>query len=205
MRSLITFGLGLFLITGCSSPEIKNIDSWGSSIVFLGDTVSAANGVGEGETFPALIAKKTNFPVINISKVETSSQTVERLSDVFLENPMMVVIVIGATDFINGVSVEETKENLELIVFMVQRENAIAVIVSPDSGILLRNYLAVCREVADSYGAVLIPHVLSGVSDSQKYKIGRVQPNADGHKIVAKRVWKYLKPVIELNHKQRSM
>lgn len=65
-------------------------------------------------------------------------------------------------------------------------------------------YLKGYRAVADRHGAVLIPDILRGVLGNPDLKSDAIHPNAKGHRQIAERVIKSLRPLLEAAGRRRG-
>ena len=114
-----------------------------------------------------------------------------------------VVVELGANDFLRGQPVEETKKNLAEIIERAKSRGAQVLLAgmytTTDAG---RDYESQIHEafqsLAREHGVVLIPFFLEGVAGRDELnQEDRIHPNAEGAKIVAATVYRYLKPLLE--------
>ena len=114
-----------------------------------------------------------------------------------------VILELGANDFLRGQPVAETKKNLAEIIERCKSRGAEVLLAgmytTTDAG---RDYEAQIQEafqsLAREQGVTLIPFFLEGVAGREELnQEDRIHPNAEGEKIVAATVYKYLKPMLE--------
>ena len=184
-------------ITGCSQ-SITNKDSQGQEIICLGDSITEGVGAGAGEDYPSILGKKLAVEVINAGiRGETTRDGLKRIErDVLQKNPRLVIIEFGANDFFLKIPQEETFKNIDKMIALVQNKGSMAAVAAIKIGILSDGYYAGYKEVAQKRKALLIPDILKGVFDHPEYKFDEIHPNAQGYKLVAERIYQYIKPLM---------
>ena len=181
------------------------------SIVFFGNSLTAAYNLAEEQGFPAQIQRKIDaaglpFRCINAGlSGETTAGGLNRI-DWVLKQPIDVfVLELGANDALRGLDLAQSKKNLQGIIDKVKARY-------PECKIILAGMLAppelgehYTTQFRDMYidlaarnKAELVPFLLEGVATIEKYNLpDRIHPNAEGQKIVANNVWTVLRPVLE--------
>jgi acyl-CoA thioesterase-1 len=117
----------------------------------------------------------------------------------------VIVIETGANDGLRGIPVEEMQRNIEQVVARVKavRPNARIVLVQmealPNLGAsYTRRFHAVFPDVAKSAKVDLLPFLLDGVAgDPELNQADGIHPNYRGERIVARNVWKGLRPLLQ--------
>ena len=179
-------------------------------ILFLGDSITAGNGLELSEAFPALIQQKIDakgwrFKAVNAGQSgDTSAGALDRLNWL-LKNPVEVLVLeLGGNDGLRGLPVESTRKNLQLIIDRTKEKYPSARVViagmkvPPNMG---REYgeqfAAIYAGLAKKNKAPLIPFVLEGVGGVPALNLpDGIHPTAKGQEIVAATVWKTLEPVL---------
>ena len=93
------------------TPEIKNLNNSGVSIVAFGDSLTAGKGAPKGSSYPDVLAQKLGREVINMGvSGETAVQAPARLPQVLAQNPYMVLIEFGGNDFMRQQRMEDAAE-----------------------------------------------------------------------------------------------
>jgi acyl-CoA thioesterase-1 len=187
-------------------PPAENVPK----IVAFGDSLTAGYGLRPQESYPALLQKMIDadgfkYEVVNAGvSGDTSAGGVRRI-DWSLEagNVRFVILELGANDFLRGQPVAETKKNLSEIIDRAK---------SRDAQVLLAGMLTTTEtgrdyevEISDAFKSLarehdvpLIPFFLEGVAGIDRLnQQDRVHPNAEGTRIVAATVYRYLKPLLE--------
>jgi Lysophospholipase L1 and related esterases len=179
-------------------------------ILFLGDSITAGNGLELSQAFPALVQEKINakswrFKVVNAGQSgDTSAGALDRLDWLLKNRVEVLVLELGGNDGLRGLPVEGTRKNLQSIIDRTKEKYPEAKIiiagmkVPPNMG---REYAdkfeAVFADLARKNKAPLIPFVLDGVAGVPALNLpDGIHPTAKGQQIVAANVWKTLEPVL---------
>ncbi len=180
-------------------PAVKNADSTGKNIICFGDSITFGYGVKPGEDYPSVLSRISGVPVINAGRDgDTSLLALERLNkDVLAKEPFIVLIEFCGNDFLKGISQEETAGNMKNIIAQVQGAGAIAVIVDISAGLFLRDYRSKFSALARQNKAIFIPSVLSGIITNPSMKSDFMHPNKTGYEIIARRVYRRIKPFLK--------
>jgi acyl-CoA thioesterase-1 len=180
-------------------------------ILFFGDSITAGYGVGEENAFPAFVQQKIdsldwNFKAVNGgSSGETSAGGLSRI-DWMLRQPVSVfVLELGGNDGLRGIDLDATKKNLQKIIDRVEAKypNAEIVItgmqVPPNLGPeYTSNFKEIYPELAEENNAELIPYFLDDLGgDSELMQSDGIHPTEAGHRLLAEKTWKVLKPILQ--------
>jgi acyl-CoA thioesterase-1 len=179
-------------------------------IVAFGDSLTAGYGLAPNEGYPSLLQKMVDadgfkYEVVNAGiSGDTSAGGVRRI-DWTLDsgNVRFVILELGANDFLRGQPVAETKKNLADIIERCKSRGAQVLLAgmytTTDTGMDYEKQIQDCfQSLAKEHGVVLIPFFLEGVAGRDELnQQDRIHPNAEGTKIVAANVYRYLKPMLE--------
>ena len=227
MRNLLFLPfLTLLLLTSCgdTAKEEKETEAETASevennaedsadtgtILFFGDSLTAAMGLDPAEGYPAEIQKiidslGLNYEVLNAGlSGETTAAGRNRIDWVLNQEVDVFVLALGANDGLRGIPVEETYRNLQAIIDKVREENPNVEIVLAGMQIppnLGPEYTTQFRELfprlAEENNLHLVPFLLEGVAGDPKLnQQDGIHPTAEGYDIVAKNVWEVLEPVV---------
>jgi lysophospholipase L1-like esterase len=108
-----------------------------------------------------------------------------------------VIVLFGGNDFLRRVPLEETAESLEQIVLRIQEGGAMVALVGLRLGLFTDEYGPIYKKIANQHGALLIPDVLDGVLSDPKLKSDSIHPNGDGYRIMAERILKKVRPLLQ--------
>lgn len=212
----------LYIFFQSSIPNLHSaIDNAGSdstvspaqkkAILFLGNSLTAGLGLDPGEAFPALIQQKIdslkwNFEAINAGlSGETSSGGLRRINWLLRRKIDLLVLELGANDGLRGIPLDLTRQNLQAIIDRTREKYpAVKIVIAgmevpPNLGDeYTRQFRSIFRELAKQNNAALIPFLLEGVAGVKELNLpDGIHPNARGQQIVARNVWKVLKPLLE--------
>lgn len=182
-----------------------------TTVLFLGDSITAGLGVGEDNAFPAIIQHKVdslgwNVDIINAGlSGETSAGGLRRIDWLMHRRIDVMILELGANDGLRGIDPKSTKKNLQAIIDKVRSKNpGVKIIlagmqVPPNLGEqYATEFKDIYPELAKSNHTLLIPFILNGVGGKPSLNQGDgIHPNIKGHKIVAQNVWEVLKPVLK--------
>ncbi len=177
-------------------------------IVAFGDSLTAGFGLSENETYPALLQERLrqdgyDYEVINAGvSGDTSAGGVRRIDWVLDENVRILILELGANDFLRGHPVAQTKKNLAVIIERAQEENVrvlLAGMFAPtNTGWEYQEQIQqMFNDLSREKAVPLVPFFLEGVAGIPTLNLADgIHPNAAGTKIVAENVYKYLKPML---------
>jgi acyl-CoA thioesterase-1 len=179
-------------------------------IVAFGDSLTAGFGLNPKQSYPALLQQKLDadgykYEVVNAGvSGDTSAGGLRRL-DWSLEggDVRFLILELGANDFLRGQPVRETRRNLSQIIERAKSRGVRVLLAgmytTTNSGnVYLREIDETFKSLASEHDVPLIPFFLENVAGVQELNLDDgVHPNAEGTKIVADTVYKYLKPLLE--------
>ncbi|MEW5758970.1 MAG: GDSL-type esterase/lipase family protein [Candidatus Omnitrophota bacterium] len=189
-------------LTACES-KISNLNSKGKNIICYGDSLTAGEGVEPKFSYPSLLAKEVNYPVINAGMSgESTTEGLKRIkTDVLEKNPYLVIIEFGGNDYLEKMSLEDTYKNLEEMIKQIKSSGAIIALVETRAGLVMGEYSSIYRRLSRKYNTILVPNILDGIFTQPKLKSDYVHPNAEGYRLMSQRVLKAIKPYLKGNHK----
>jgi len=186
-------------LSGCG-PQVKNLNSTGSSIICFGDSLTAGEGAGPGEDYPSVLAGRLKQPVINAGVPgDTTRDGLARIrTDVLDRGPKLVIVEFGGNDFLHQLPRDETFGNLGQMVDLIQQKGAAVALVDLGVDLTLGSgYREGMRRLARRKGAILIPDVLKGIFADPDLKSDQIHPNGRGYAVMAQRVYIGLKPYLQ--------
>ncbi len=182
-------------------------------IVFLGTSLTTGLGLEEDQAFPALIQEMIEsagfeYRVVNAGvSGDTSAGGLRRL-DWLLRLPVAVLVLeIGANDMLRGQSVKALEHNLDAILERTAKTHPQAKFLiagmraAPNLGPEYRSaFDAVYPSLASRHGMCLIPFLLEDVAARRSLnQADGIHPTAEGHALIAMRVWKELELILRAN------
>ena len=180
------------------------------AILVLGDSLSAAYGMEIAESWPSLLQQRLEqdgytHRVFNSSITgETTQGGLTRLPRLLdRHQPDVVIIELGGNDGLRGLPLEVTRANLAAMVEQSQAAGARVVLaemrIPPNYG---RSYTEKFNgnyaELADRYGAVLLPFVLDEIAlQPGMMQADGIHPTVEAQPVILDRVWIVLEPLLE--------
>jgi lysophospholipase L1-like esterase len=187
--------------------RVANLGAPGEVVVFFGDSITQGYGVRPEESFPALVARDLGLATFVNAGVpgDTMAAGLVRIErDVLPHRPRLTLVEFGGNDFLRRVPLEETLENLDGIVKTLIAQGMMVVILEVNVGLMGDPYLQGYRAVAERHGAVLAEDVLRGILSQPDLRGDPIHPNARGHRVIADRVVKVLRPLLKEANRRRG-
>lgn len=178
-------------------------------IVAFGDSLTAGLGVSAEESYPAQLQRRLDgaglrYRVVNAGvSGDTTAGGLRRVAWVLNSKPRIVILELGANDGLRGLSLRETRGNLERIIRQLQAASVTVVLAGmklpPNYGTeYTAGFETIYRSLAQKYHLTLIPFFLDGVAGSASLnQADGIHPTGEGYQIVADRVLKVVKPLLE--------
>ncbi len=180
------------LLVACSHPKHAAIPA-GATVLVLGDSVSYGTGANPGEDYPALLAARTGWNIINAGVPgDTTADGLERLPALLEEHaPKLVLVELGGNDFLRQVPRQETVANLKSILTQITAKGIPAVLVGVPRPNLLGAAVGslsddpIFAEIGKETATPVVEEVLSDVLAKNALKADPIHPNAEGYRKVA--------------------
>ena len=178
-------------------------------IVAFGNSLTAGLGVSPDQSYPAhlqriLDAAGYAYQVVNAGvSGETTAGGVRRVSWVLNSKPAIVILELGGNDGLRGLSLQETKANLERIIQQLQQASVTVVLAGmklpPNYGQdYTGGFEALYQALAKQYRLKMIPFFLDGVAGSSSLnQADGIHPTGEGYRLIVERVFPTLKPLLE--------
>lgn len=195
------------LILGCLFAPYSHADQ--PVILVLGDSLSAAYGIERQAGWVNLLQqrlKQKGYPykVVNASiSGNTTRSGLARLPAALKQHkPSIVVIELGGNDGLQGLSLNEFRNNLASMTELAQKAHAKVLLcgvrIPPNLGLEYgARFLGVYMEVSDKYQVPLVTYIMKGVSqNSHLMQDDGVHPTAKGQPVILENVWEKLVSLI---------
>ena len=195
--------LGLLL---CCAPALA---AETRSVLVLGDSLSAGYGLGAREGWVALTGQrmKSSHPgwrVVNGSiSGETTAGGAARIErELARVKPAVLVIELGANDGLRGLSLAQTRANLDRMLRAAKTAKARVLLIGmrlpPNYGPeYTQGFERVFTELAKKHDAVLLPFLLAPVAaDRNAFQADNLHPTAAAQPKLRDHVWASLSPLL---------
>ncbi len=186
------------------------LPGWATTILVLGDSLSAGYGIAVEQGWVALLEdrlKKEHKPatVVNASiSGETSAGARRRLAQLLrAHHPDIVIIELGGNDGLRGLAPARTEANLAAMIEMALQNQAKVLLLGMK---LPRNYgprfrerfEAVYRRLSRRYPVAFVPFFLDEVAlDDRLMQADGIHPRAAAQPRLLERVWPVLKTMLD--------
>src|SRR5688572_10239040 len=203
------YGSALAASTPSSSPSKTQVPVKRPRIVAFGDSLTAGLGVAPDHSYPAHLQRALDaagyaYRVVNAGvSGETTAGGVRRVSWVLNSKPAIVILELGGNDGLRGLSLQETKANLERIIQQLQQASVTVVLAGmklpPNYGQdYTEGFEALYQALAKQYRLTLIPFFLDGVAGSSSLnQADGIHPTGEGYRIIVEKIIPTLEPLLE--------
>lgn len=169
----------------------------------LGDSLTAGYGVPPQQAWPALLASRTGWVVVNAGvSGDTSAGALARLPALLEEHrPVLVLVTLGGNDMLRKLPEGTTVANLGGMLDLVRAHGAKAVLVATPkpsvTGAVLRSLSPAefYGRLAKSRDVPLVEDAISEVLSDPLMKLDPLHPNAAGNALLEKKLFDALKSI----------
>ena len=204
--SIIRFAVALLVsvFTGFSPARADDPPR----IVAFGNSLTAGLGVAVQDAYPAqlqrlLDAKGLRYRVINAGvSGDTTAGGLRRVDWVLKSRPQIIILELGANDGLRGLSLQQTKTNLERIIQQCRGAQVTVVLAGmklpPNYGAEYTNgFESIYPALAREYRLTLIPFFLEGVAGSSALnQADGIHPTSEGYRIIVEKIFNTVKPLL---------
>ncbi len=176
-------------------------------IAAFGDSLTAGFGADPGKSYPDFLQQEldrrgNHYRVANEGiSGETTTDALARLDTVTALKPAVVILEFGGNDGLRGLPVATTRSNLDQLIRSLKQSGAKVLLAGmtlpPNYG---PDYIAafqhVYSDLAGKNQVPLIPFLLDGVAGTSLMQRDGLHPTADGNRLVAATVMRYLAPML---------
>tara|TARA_R110002072_G_scaffold64203_3_gene159483 strand:+ start:94523 stop:95089 length:567 start_codon:yes stop_codon:yes gene_type:complete len=179
-----------------------------TTILFLGDSLTAGYGVDKDKSFPEVIQRRLikeghDVKILNGSiSGSTSASALSRIRWYSRAKPTVLILALGANDGLRGVKVKTTKENLQKAITLAKK-NKMKVLLAgmmlpPNYGKeFTSSFKKMYEKLSKDNNLTTVPFLLKGVAGEKDLNIeDGIHPNEKGHKIMADNVYPFLKELL---------
>ncbi|MEX5212787.1 MAG: arylesterase [Nitrospiraceae bacterium] len=177
-------------------------------IVAFGNSLTAGLGVPREQSYPALLEQRLEsmgyqYRVINAGvSGDTTAGGLRRVPWILKSLPTLVILELGANDGLRGLSLEQTKANLEAIIRLLKEARVTIILAGmklpPNYGeTYTKGFEALYADLARRYGLVLIPFFLDGVAANPALnQSDGIHPTGEGYKRIVETVFTKIEPLL---------
>ena len=195
-----------------TKTEVTETNTATKTILFFGDSLTAGFGLDDSnDAYPTVIQSiidslDLDYVVVNSGlSGETTSGGLGRINWVLNQKVDVFVLELGANDGLRGISLAETRENLQAIIDAVRKKYPeIPIILAgmqlpPNLGQdYTKEFKSIFEELAEKNALEIIPFLLKDVGGIPDLNLDDgIHPNEEGQKIVANNVWVVMEPLLK--------
>jgi acyl-CoA thioesterase-1 len=183
--------------------------AWSSTILIVGDSLSASYGIPVEQGWVALLQQRLaaqcdECTIVNasISGDTTASARARLPSAMDRHQPAIVILALGGNDGLRGLSLAEMKANLAAMISTARNHAArvllIGVQLPPNYGTAYtQKFQTLYHELAREQGVALLPSLVEGVGTRADLMQGDgIHPNIAAQPLIMTRVWEHLLPLL---------
>ena len=198
-------------VTAKPARPKKPVSTERPRIVAFGNSLTAGLGVPRDQSYPAHLQRTLDaagyaYQVVNAGvSGDTTAGGVRRVSWTLNSKPAIVILELGGNDGLRGLSLHETKANLERITQQFQQASVTVVLAGmklpPNYGQdYTAGFEALYQALAKQYHLTLIPFFLDGVATSSTLnQADGIHPTGEGYRLIVERIFPVLEPLLERN------
>jgi len=181
-------------------------------MLFFGNSLTAGFGLANvsRDSLPSLIQQKINeekfsFDVVNAGvSGDTSAGGLKRL-EYWLSTPCDIFILeLGINDFLRGLPISSTYNNLDLIIKKVKNKYPRCKVVVMGMEVpnvfslpKVQEFRNIFRQLAEEHNAVLIPFLLEGVAGVKHLNQNDgIHPSHKGYQVIAEKIWPTIRRLV---------
>jgi lysophospholipase L1-like esterase len=183
---VVVIGYIFFFAT---TSTVTNYPSDGTAIVAFGDSLVEGVGASSGSDFVSLLSKQFGEPIVNLGvSGDTTADALLRLDQVIVQDPKVVMVLLGGNDYLQQVPKAETFANLNQIITTIHESGAVVMLLGIRGGLLRDEYQGDYQDLAQSLGTAYVPNVLDGLFGNSALMSDAIHPNDDGYQVIADKV-----------------
>jgi lysophospholipase L1-like esterase len=194
--NLILLLICALLLTACDGEKHQLTQLSDDAVILaFGDSLTFGTGSHhQTESYPAVLESLTGRRVINAGiPGEISEVGLARLPKLLEDiSPDLVILCHGGNDILQRRSLNDTQENLEKMVQLIQNSGAEVLLIAVPNLSLTLDVPAFYPEIAAKYQLVIDEATLSKIERNVSLKSDQVHPNAAGYRLLASKLYELL-------------
>lgn len=192
---------GLLLLAAACARSAGDPLAPGSVVLVLGDSISAGYRLSPEDAWPARLAERTGWVVVNGGvSGDTTGEARARLPGLLdAHRPALVIVELGGNDMLRRAPLSDAQANLEAIIADIRTAGARPVLMAipqPSIAGAVFQSLSDAPLYADLAAQLKVPlmaDVVSEVLSDPALKLDQLHPNAEGSRVLAERAAKALR------------
>ncbi len=180
------------LLAACSGKKAEPLAP-GSAVLALGDSITAGYGLAPEQAWPAQLAARTGWKVVNGGvSGDTAGDALARLPALLEAHaPKLVLVALGGNDMLRKLPEAQTRGDLARIVALARGAHALPVLIATPkpsvAGAVFQRLAAppFYAELAQELQMPLLEEAIPAVLSNPEFKLDPLHPNADGQTALA--------------------
>jgi len=175
-------------------------------IVAFGDSLVTGYGAVPGEDAFSVLSTSIGVPIRTLGvDGDTSARALARIDSVILEDPDIVLVLLGGNDALQRVPLLETEANLGEILSTLNGAGIRTVLIGVIGGFPRDPYAPMFESLGNEHVSTVVPNILSGILGRDEYMSDAIHPNAVGYARIAERLVPVLERVCALHKGKTSL
>ena len=179
------------------------------TLLIMGDSLSAAYGIKQGENWTDLLQDKLlqdnrKIHIVNASiSGDTTANGLNRLPDALKQHQAQwVIIELGANDGLRGLSIAHIKHNIESLIKVSLETGAEVILmeikIPPNYGKkYTQAFNQIYHKLAEQYALTLLAFMLDEIAvKPELMQADGLHPNEKAQQIISENLWRALEPVL---------
>jgi acyl-CoA thioesterase I len=209
-RGLVQRGVFIFFAAGLLAGPASAVTAAPRAVLVMGDSLSAAYGLSASQGWVSLTADrmKTSHPAWRVVNASISGDTTAGgagriAAELARVKPAVVVIELGANDGLRGLSLAQTRANLDKMIVAAKASKAKVLLVGmrlpPNFGPeYTRGFETNYVELSKLRQTTLLPFLLAPVAaDRKNFQADNMHPVAAAQPKLRDHVWTALAPMLK--------
>ena len=176
--------------SSCSDNAKLRLLSSDATILALGDSLTYGTGTSRQNAYPTILESLIQRKVINAGVPgEISKKGLQRLPHLIAQyRPDLIIICHGANDFLRKLDIDQTRQNIQQMIDIANKNNIQVLIIGvPEFGLFL-NTSPIYQKLAEANNLPVADEVLGNILSKNAYKSDHVHPNALGYQMLAENI-----------------
>lgn len=190
----------LSLLAACGGQRAEPLPP-GSVVLALGDSLTAGYGLDPEQAWPALLAARTGWQIVNggVSGDQTADALARLPALMDAHAPKLVLVTLGGNDMLRKLPEAQTRGNLARILALTGSRGAQPVLLATPrpsvAGIVFQRLSAApfYAEIARERKVPLIEDAIAEVLSDPDLKLDQLHPNAEGQRVLADKLFDALR------------
>ncbi|HEY4479378.1 MAG TPA: GDSL-type esterase/lipase family protein [Candidatus Paceibacterota bacterium] len=197
--AILVVVVGVFIYFSERDVVVTNYPGSGTSIIALGDSLTAGVGATEGKDYVSRLNDKLGVLIINAGKSGDTTETalLRLYDDVLIKKPKLVIVMLGGNDYLRKIPKEITFENLDTIIKRIHSSGSMVLLVGVQGGIIGDPYKREFEALAEKHNTGYVSNILENIVGHNDRMSDGIHPNDLGYDKIAVRLEPAVKKLLK--------